>query len=397
MSQRIFEVYILMSSLCGAFYIGCEQIEVESSPRAHSLQDSDNDHKDQNLDARLSIVRLTKDVLKRCSGESLHRCTAWSTLHMKLTSDLRMIVINAPYTTKIIDHWVDRALELLLVESPTSQALSAELLLVISKRTKFRYLSVRKRIRGALEQRLSDRLDPLFTARLLIIFHELAPLGSGEIFKKFTSVDRPPEVQEVAWRIIAQRHSVQEPVQLSSIKRAMRDHESLMVKASLIRAISVLKNSRVIRWCGHRWWENELYVPCREALTLLGNERASRELWKWVKAMFHDLEQALNADRQLAEALIILSRATHSGRSEKRYKKLLDRFFSRRRSESAAIKVADSWLHLSSKRLALELSLRYLRATTPNIVSQSHFFEEHLRKVVYQLSYPSQATMVRDK
>ena len=195
LSQRLFEVYILMSSLCGALYIGCEQIEVESSPRAHSLQESDNDHKDQNLDARSSIVRLTKDVLKRCSGESLHRCTAWSTLHIKLASDLRMIVINAPYTTKLIDHWVDRALELLLVESPTSQTLSARTLISHKQENnRFRSLSVRKRIRAALEQRLSDRLDPLFTAKLLIIFHELAPLGSGQVFKKFTSVDRPPEV-----------------------------------------------------------------------------------------------------------------------------------------------------------------------------------------------------------
>ena len=101
------------------------------------------------------------------------------------------------------------------------------------------------------------------------------------------------------------------------------------------------------------------------------------------------MDQALNADQKIAEGLIYLSKSTRTSHAEKRYQKLLDRFFSRRRAELATIAIANSWLALPSKRFALELSLRYLRAKPSDIITQSHFFEQHLRKIIYQLSTPT--------
>ena len=123
----------------------------------------------------------------------------------------------------------------------------------------------------------------------------------------------------------------------------MKLNPSLSVKASLINAVIPLRNAKVINWCGKEWWRSELYIPCRDAIASLDSERASYELWRWVKSIFEELDQTISADIMIAEALTYLSPNVRSQRSQRRYRKLLDRFFKRRRAEKAAILLAQSW------------------------------------------------------
>ena len=331
---------------------------------------------------------LMMRAVQRCPREDVTRCQEWFTLVDLLTADLRQLVIGARSTIVRVDQWVEQSLSLLEEESAKGQSLAVEILITLSKRLKFRSFPMKSVLTHRLNIAINQEKDPLISSRLLNVLSELTPLGYGQSFYKYTGEEWSSEVQSAAWRVIASRHSNVEPVKLQRLSQAMVRVKSRGVKSSLILAAVDLKTPRVIRWCGEEWWRTELFESCREALSHLGTERASRSLWKWVKSLFSDMDQALNADQTIAKGLIYLSRATHTSKAEKRYQRLLDRFFARRRAEPAAIAIAESWLELPSKRFALELSLRYLRAKSSKIVTQSHFFEQHLRKIIYQLSTP---------
>ena len=87
----------------------------------------------------------------------------------------------------------------------------------------------------------------------------------------------------------------------------------------------------------------------------------------------------------LASALSHLSYGTFTPRLKRNYIKLLDRFFSRRRTEEAALLVAQSWLRLTPRRFAREIYLRYLKAKNSNVASQSHLFKRQLRHFIHVL------------
>lgn len=365
---------------------------------ACSEQEIKDDHVNSNTVIQLKTPKgeqdekqlqfLMRNARQRCPQEDITRCQEWTILSSQLTADLRGFVVGAVTTTVRIQQWKDEALSFLDEEASQSQSLAVEILLILCKRMKYRYFQERNRMIEHLSRSIDKGRDPLISSRLLVVLNELIPLGDGELFYRYTDPDWPDEVQSAAWRVIASRHSKLEPVQEKTLIQSMMTVKSQTIKSSLIFAAVELRTPKVIRWCGEDWWRTELFESCREALSGLASERASRSLWRWVKSLFDDMDQTLNADQKIAEGLVYLSEATQTAQAEKRYLKLLDRFFERRRAEPAAMAVAESWLKLPSKRYGLELALRYLRAKSSKIVTQSHFFEQHVRKIIYQLSTP---------
>jgi hypothetical protein len=332
---------------------------------------------------------LIAQTLRNCESETLWNCQSWYWLYKQLASDLRYVKSNAPSTITETKRWINSALKLIQSTSPLDQTVGSEVISIIVERLKFRSLPNHALITEQLISFSKKSDNPIHIAKLITILNHLIPLGSGQLFYEYTALTLPTEAQVAAWTVIADRHSKREPVSLSKIKKAIRKTSSLSVKASLIKAATPLKSAKVIRWCGKNWWQDELFVPCRDALASLGNERSAYELWKWVKNIFEEVDQAINSDQMIAESLTYLSTCTRSPRSQRRYRKILDQFFSRRRSENAAILVSQSWLKLPSARFALEISLRYFRPKTAKIVTQSHFFEQNLKHIIYQLSNPS--------
>ena len=332
------------------------------------------------------VNKLISHVLKSCEMASFDQCPAWQNLHQELVKDLRRVFISSLVSILQSKVWIQTSIDLLSHSENRQRNLGANILLIVTKRLKFRHLPLRNELILALNEELDDFQNSPYVTKLIYIFSYILPLGQGDFFYKFTKPHVPPEVQVAVWDVLSQRHSKQEPIKLSQVIRAMKHASAPFLKASLIKAATPLKLPQMIKWCGKEWWQNELFIPCRNALMILGNKRAAIELWKWTKNLFIEVDQALDADRQIAEALTYLSYCTKSKRAEKRYLKLLDRFFSRRRSEQASIEVAQSWLTLPNKRFAMEVSLRYLRPKHAKIETQSHFFEQHLRKVILQLS-----------
>lgn len=332
---------------------------------------------------------LFQQAIRRCQGEPLWSCKSWYLVYAQVTKDLRKVRVNAPLSMTLVGYWIDDSLDMIKRSSPLAQNIGAEVIAIIVERLRFRSLPKRAVLKKELMSLVHISDNPIHTAKLITTLNHLIPMGEGDFFYNFIKQDLPVETQVAAWEVIAKRHSDKEKIKLSQIRKVIKNHPTISVKASLINAVKPFKTSKVIGWCGKEWWHNELFIPCRNALSYLGNERAAYELWKWVKTIFEEVDQAINADQSIAEALTYLSACTRSPRSQRRYKKILDRFFSRRRSETAAILVSQSWLNLPSKRFAMEISLRYFRPKLPKIVAQSHFFEQNLKRIIYQLSHPS--------
>ena len=361
----------------------------EASTGKYSLLESKRaDLSKQVQSARQEIQMLIISSAKRCQINELWQCKAWLKSYQDLAYDLRQVKKFATESLKRTQTWIELALPLLDHSNIKMQTIGAELLTIIVERLKFRFIPKLHELKNKINEVISTSDQPLQRSKLIMILNHLLPLGEGEIFYRFTDSREDIEVQMSAWQVLAQRHSQQEPIRFKKVQKAMKLNPSLSVKASLIKAIIPLKISKVIHWCGKEWWRNELYIPCRDAISNLESERASYELWRWIKSIFEEFDQTISADLMIAEALTYLSPNVRSRRSQRRYRKLLDRFFKRRRTEKAAILVAQSWLELPSSRYALETSLRYFRPKLANITAQSYFFEQALKRIIYQLSNP---------
>lgn len=342
----------------------------------------------QSQPALPDIERIINLTAKRCQINELWQCKKWLEAYETLAYDLRQVKNFALHSLRRTETWVSLAIPLLDHEDIQVRTIGAELLTIIAERLKFRFIPKLQDLKDKIHEVINANDQPLQRSKLLMVLNHLLPLGKGADFYRFTNANEDSEVQITAWEILAQRHSKQEPIQFKKVKKAMKVNTSLSVKASLIKAIIPLKSSKVIQWCGKEWWRNQLYIPCRNAIAALGSERASYELWRWIKSIFEEFDQTISADLMIAEALTYLSPNVRSRRSQRRYRKLLDRFFKRRRTEKAAILVAQSWLRLPSSRYALETSLRYFRPKLANITAQSYFFEQALKRIIYQLSNP---------
>lgn len=371
------------------------QVSHDSSESSAVFHDSSveqiliKDHSKQELELKAQhIQHIVQSVLQNCEAFSLWGCSSWQNLYKVLAQDLRQVNMQGTHTELYAQLWIELALVQLRQEITLSQSIGAELLTVISQRLRFRKLPNPDSLRQEVLNILEVTQEPLQRSKLIQILSLLSPLGQGEIFYTYTQSHEAIEVQVSAWTVIAKRHSPQETVPFKKLKEAMKQVTSLSVKAALIRAAIPLKNAKVINWCDKEWWRTELYQPCRDAFYVLNTERASYELWRWVKHLFIEYDQTISADSIIAEALTYLSPSIRSRRSKRRYQQLLDQYFSRRRAEKASILVAQSWLKLPSNRYALEISLRYFRPKTAKIVSQSHFFEQALKNIIYQLSNP---------
>jgi len=321
----------------------------------------------------------------RCEVKNLQQCKAWETLSQHYALDLRQVVIDGPKTLDRTQLWLNHGVQLLNSSHVNEQIVGVELLLAGVRRLKYRMIPGRSKLSQQVIDLIAREQDPLHKTRLLTLLHELTPLQSNTFFRSFTRPNLPAEVQERAWQILALRHSPTERVSLTQVKRAMRNTQSLVVKASIIRAASLLKTPLIVRWCGRKWWQTKLYQDCRDALTLLGTKSATKSLWMWVDAIFEEADQALNSDQMLAKALTHLSYGKFTRRLKRRYLKLLDRFFSRRRTEKAALLVAQSWLRLTPRKFAREVLLRYLKSKQTNVASQSHLFKRQLRHFIHIL------------
>ena len=334
------------------------------------------------------IERLVKQSIKRCQMNEIWQCKAWLKAYQVMTYDLRLARKYAQSSFTRTQIWIELAMSLLSDQDVKTQTISAELLTIAVERLKFRFIPNLPALKTRVNEVISESDQPLQKSKLIKLLNHLLPLGKGESFYEFTNPQESIEVQITAWNILAQRHSEYEKIKFKKVHKVMKLNPSLSVKASLIKAVIPLRKSKVINWCGKEWWRSELYIPCRDAISSLDSERASYELWRWVKSIFEELDQTIGADIMIAEALTYLSPNVRSQRSQRRYRKLLDRFFKRRRSEKAAILLAQSWLKLPSNRYALETSLRYFRPKLANIAIQSYFFEQALKRIIYQLSNP---------
>ncbi len=334
------------------------------------------------------VKRLIKEIDRRCELNQLWQCQQWLNAYQNLAYDIRQVKKHAELSMRGIHIWTQEVMSLLQHHEIKQQVIAAELLTIIVERLKFRSIPQLDDLTQQINQVIEQSEQPLQKSKLIIILSHLMPLGTGEVFYRFVDSQESSEVQTTAWDILTERHSKQEPIRFKAIQKAMKRNSSLSVKASLIRAATPLKSSKLIAWCGKEWWRNELYLPCRDAISSLDSERASLELWRWIKSIFEEYDQTISADLLIAEALTYLSPNVRSRRAQRRYRKLLDLFFKRRRAEKAAILVAQSWLKLPSSRYALETSLRYFRPKIANIAVQSHFFEQALKRIIYQLSNP---------
>jgi hypothetical protein len=384
LSAGLFYVWLIIISF-GLISCGEQQREIDESLEQPSLEVIGIDQSSlQNKPERPEVHLLISETL-RCEVKTLKQCAEWHKLFQQYASDLRQVVIDGPQTLDRPRSWLDQGAQLLTSTHINAQIIGVELLLIGARRLKYRIIPQRLQLSTQVQKLIASERDSLHQTRLLTLLHELTPLESGNLFRAFTDKDFSEEVQERAWQILALRHSPKEPVSLSHVKRAMRYTQSLVVKASIIRAASLLKTPLIVRWCGRKWWQTKLYQDCRDGLTLLGTKSATRLLWMWVDALFEETDQALNSDQMLASALSHLSYGTFTPRLKRRYIKLLDRFFSRRRTEESALLVAQSWLHLTPRRFAREVYLRYLKSKKANVASQSHLFKRQLRQFIHIL------------
>ena len=338
------------------------------------------------LDHRLGEIKSLINAALSCDVTSLSRCGAWVQLISRYAYHLRRVVIHAPATYVEAEIWLKQGMILAKSTKVDTQILGIQILLIGARRLKYRLIPSNESLVQQTHEMIKREVDPLHQARLLSLLHELTPHPQmPSLFTPFISVDQPEEVQEQAWRIMIKRHALGEPISLKAIKRTMQSSPSTSVKASLISAASHIKSPLVVRWCHGQWWQTKLYEDCRDGLTALRTKSATQALWKWVDALFDEVDQALNSDRVLAEALTHLSLGNFTPRLKRRYLKLLDRFFSRRRSEEAVLLVAHSWLELRPKRFAHEVLLRYLKPNQTSIASQSYIFKQQLRNLVHLL------------
>ncbi|MAD60503.1 MAG: hypothetical protein CMH49_03175 [Myxococcales bacterium] len=384
--------YISLSALI--FCIACSSNEETSKDEA-VLVDTYSVLARQQADSLKQVQSARREIqiqimlsAKRCQINELWQCQTWLKTYQDLTYDLRQVKKFAANSLNRTQTWIELAVSLLDHDDIKMQSIGAELLTIVVERLKFRFIPKLSKLKDKINKVINTSDQPLQKSKLIMILNHLLPLGDGEVFYRFTDGQEDIEVQMTAWQVLAQRHSQQESIKFKKVQKAMKLNPSLSVKASLIKAIIPLKSSKVIHWCGKEWWRNELYIPCRDAISTLESERASYELWRWIKSIFEEFDQTISADLMIAEALTYLSPNVRSQRSQRRYRKLLDKFFKRRRTEKAAILVAESWLELPSTRYALEISLRYFRPKIANITAQSHFFEQALKRIIYQLSNP---------
>ena len=387
--------YVAYISFCALiFSIACSSNE-ETSNHQEVLVDTYSaparkqaDSPKQVQAAHQEIQMLIMLSAKRCQINEIWQCQAWLKTYQDLTYDLRQVKKFATNSLNRTQIWIELAVSLLDHDDIKQQSIGAELLTIVVERLKFRFIPKLRKLKDKINEVINTSDQPLQRSKLIMILNHLLPLGDGEVFYRFTDGQEDIEVQMAAWQVLAQRHSQQEAIKFKKVQKAMKLNPSLSVKASLIKAIIPLKSSKVIHWCGKEWWRNELYIPCRDAISNLESERASYELWRWIKSIFEEFDQTISADLMIAEALTYLSPNVRSQRSQRRYRKLLDRFFKRRRMEKASILVAQSWLELPSTHYALETSLRYFRPKLANITAQSYFFEQALKRIIYQLSNP---------
>ena len=325
-------------------------------------------------------------VLKECESLSLYDCAAWRRLFERYSTDLRQPIIGVTKTLDYVRPWVNKGRQLLVSGETAKLLLGVKLITISVQRLKYRILPEEHELKRELSQLAKEERDPIHQAELISLLHLMTPLGEGKYLQAYISLDLSNVVQERAWRILAQRHSVQEPLQLSLIKKTMRVTSSLSVKASVIFAASQLNHSRIIKWCGREWWQSELFKDCKIALSKLDHHRATRALFNWLTTLFEESEHMLNSDDQLAGALVLLGHKKLNQRARRRYLTLLDRFFFRRRTDQAALKVLNSIRYLSPRRFALEVCLRYFRPKNRKVATQSHLFDRTLRQLIHELN-----------
>lgn len=374
----------LVVTLCSALSCNEPRVDIQNLDHQSPPNPSSETPAERILPTQPQVNVLISRVLK-CEVKTLKQCASWDTLLRQYAFDLRQVVIDGPQTLERAHQWFNQGAQLLTSTHINAQIVGVEILLVGARRLKYRIIPQRERLSEQVQRLITNEQDSLHQTRLLTLLHELTPTQSSALLRSFTDQRFPEEVQERAWQLLALRHSPTERVSLAHVKRAMKSTQSIVVKASIIRAASTLKTPLIVRWCGRKWWQTKLYQDCRDALTLLGTKSATLSLWMWVDALFEETDQALNSDQVLAAALTHLSYGTFTRRLKRRYIKVLDRFFSRRRTEEAALSVARSWLRLTPRRFAREIYLRYLKAKKSNVASQSHLFKRQLRHFIHVL------------
>lgn len=382
MSRGLGKMGVILSVV---YFCGCIE-ERESRPGQDALGVVSSPRSQPSIQPYVLAQKQAEAVFTQCQVTTLDQCSEWRALYEQVTADLREVTVNAPQTLLKTQVWLGISETCLRSDLLKMRQLGGELLKIILRRLRDRELPKEAHLRATLEELTFQEKDPLHQTDLLTLLHWLTPLGEGQGLIEYTHKDRPVEVQERAWRLMAERHSEAEPLMLNPLRSSYRSATNLSLKSGMIRAASSINAPIVIRWCGQEWWQTQLFEDCKLALSRQYDERATRSLLKWVDTVYEESEQSLKSDELLADALDHLSRAKLSSRARRRYLNYLDRYFYRRRSEQSSIQVIESWRNLSSPRFALELCLRYYRPKDPKVVAQAHLFERHLKQLIHELS-----------
>jgi hypothetical protein len=302
-----------------------------------------------------------------------------------MISDQRGFEVGYPQTQARVNVWLTASLNALSQTNRPQRVVGLRVLDILFNRLRYYEIPNEDEVFKRLHTLLTQETDPLWTTRLLSLVGAHLPLGQGQVLRRFTEHSEPLEVRNEAWRVLTRRASPQEPLSKEAILKAMKVETEPLVRGGLILAGATLKIPQTVKWCEGDWWRGEIFAPCKKALTTLGTFSASKKLALWIRALYDEGEQTLNYDLTLAESLTTLIPAMSDRRVQALSQKLLDHFFSKRRTEVANFHLIRALRLAKARSFALKLALRYYTLKSPQLVEQSHLSNQKLRSLIHRL------------
>ena len=329
---------------------------------------------------------LIDEVARRCeeSGPNI-KCASWGPFYATMIEDQRSFEVGYPQTQARVKLWLTASLDALSQANRPQRVVGLRVLDILFNRLRYHEIPHEDDVFKRLYALLTQETDPLWTTKLLSLVGAHLPLGQGLVLRRFTEHTEPLEVRNEAWRVLTRRASPEEPLSKEAILKAMKVETEPLVRGGLILAGAVLKIPQTVKWCEGDWWRGEIFAPCKKALTMLATFSASKKLALWIRALYDEGEQTLNYDLTLAQSLATLIPGMSDRRVQSLAQKLLDHFFSKRRTEVANFYLVRALRGAPSRSFALKLALRYYTLKSPELVEQSHLSNQKLRSLIHRL------------
>ena len=312
-------------------------------------------------------------------------CPEWRKRFPHLSQIFTLYSPHFPLLEKPTLHWVEATLDGLKSLQDEYKYASFAVLELALKRLEYQDQNLVKKILEQIQSNLTQEKDPIWSTQLLNLLGRFTPLGQGQWIHRYTDPSFPLEVRSKAWSLMTERHGTDEPLNLKKLKKQFSQEKSLLVRGSLIRAAGRLRYQPLIHWCGRQWWEDELFDSCRWALGQLKTEGAFKALISWIRIRFRENRQTLISDLELAQSLTSLTPLTQLPKMQMQYRSFLDRFFSKKRADPAALVIAQELYKIRPSTYAISLIKRYYKASDKGLELQSHLFNQHLKQFIHQL------------